>query len=323
MTNILITGGSGFIGTHVVQHLIDNAADCRILSLDIVPPKIEAHRPFWQRVDICDKDALRRAVTDFQPTMVIHLAARTDLRGKTLEDYRANTLGVANLLEILDACPHLQRAIFTSSMYVCQPGYHPHNFEDYKPHTLYGESKVQTEELIKKADPHYTWAIMRPTSIWGPYFGEPYDKFFRIVLSHAYFHLGKRACKKTYGYVGNAVFQIFSILRAPATDVHRAVFYIGDYAPYDITAWANEIAAAVGIRIPTIPFFLFRIAALFGDFLKLLGITFPMTSFRLHNMTTDNIHDLEPIRWLAPTLPFSREEGTLRTIRWIKNQHKD
>ena len=323
MTNILITGGSGFIGTHVVQHLIDNAADCRILSLDIVPPKIEAHRPFWQRVDICDKDALRRAVTDFQPTMVIHLAARTDLRGKTLEDYRANTLGVANLLEILDACPHLQRAIFTSSMYVCQPGYHPHNFEDYKPHTLYGESKVQTEELVKKADPHYTWAIIRPTSIWGPYFGEPYDKFFRIVLSHAYFHLGKRACKKTYGYVGNAVFQIFSILRAPATDVHRAVFYIGDYAPYDITAWANEIAAAVGIRIPTIPFFLFRIAALFGDFLKLLGITFPMTSFRLHNMTTDNIHDLEPIRRLAPTLPFSREEGTLRTIRWIKNQHKD
>lgn len=323
MTNILITGGSGFIGTHVVQHLIDNAADCRILSLDIVPPKIEAHRPFWQRVDICDKDALRRAVTDFQPTMVIHLAARTDLRGKTLEDYRANTLGVANLLEILDACPHLQRAIFTSSMYVCQPGYHPHNFEDYKPHTLYGESKVQTEELVKKADPHYTWAIIRPTSIWGPYFGEPYDKFFRIVLSHAYFHLGKRACKKTYGYVGNAVFQIFSILRAPATDVHRAVFYIGDYAPYDITAWANEIAAAVGIRIPTIPFFLFRIAALFGDFLKMLGITFPMTSFRLHNMTTDNIHDLEPIRRLAPTLPFSREEGTLRTIRWIKNQHKD
>lgn len=323
MTNILITGGSGFIGTHVVQHLIDNAADCRILSLDIVPPKIEAHRPFWQRVDICDKDALRRAVADFQPTMVIHLAARTDLRGKTLEDYRANTLGVANLLEILDACPHLQRAIFTSSMYVCQPGYHPHNFEDYKPHTLYGESKVQTEELVKKADPHYTWAIIRPTSIWGPYFGEPYDKFFRIVLSHAYFHLGKRACKKTYGYVGNAVFQIFSILRAPATDVHRAVFYIGDYAPYDITAWANEIAAAVGIRIPTIPFFLFRIAALFGDFLKLLGITFPMTSFRLHNMTTDNIHDLEPIRRLAPTLPFSREEGTLRTIRWIKNQHKD
>lgn len=323
MTNILITGGSGFIGTHVVQHLIDNAADCRILSLDIVPPKIEAHRPFWQRVDICDKDALRRAVADFQPTMVIHLAARTDLRGKTLEDYRANTLGVANLLEILDACPHLQRAIFTSSMYVCQPGYHPHNFEDYKPHTLYGESKVQTEELVKKADPHYTWAIIRPTSIWGPYFGEPYDKFFRIVLSHAYFHLGKRACKKTYGYVGNAVFQIFSILRAPATDVHRAVFYIGDYAPYDITAWANEIAAAVGIRIPTIPFFLFRIAALFGDFLKMLGITFPMTSFRLHNMTTDNIHDLEPIRRLAPTLPFSREEGTLQTIRWIKNQHKD
>lgn len=316
MKRILITGGSGFIGTNLVNTLRGNK-DIELLNIDIAKPKIGEHAGIWRQTDLRDKASLTDAVKDFSPDYVIHLAARTDLNGKTLQDYDANMSGVSNLLDALDASASVKRAVFASSMYVCEPGYMPLNFEDYKPHTLYGESKVETERRIKERNPEYTWSIIRPTSIWGPWFGEPYDKFFHIVLNHMYFHMGKRACRKTYGYVDNAVYQIMSILRADADAVNRQVYYLGDYEAYPITDWANEIAAMEGIHIPHVPYWCFKIAGWAGDALKALGVTFPMTSFRLHNMTTDNIHNLEPIRAIAPHLPVSRAEGTKMTLEWI------
>lgn len=319
MKKILITGGSGFIGTNLINHLL-HENKYSILSIDIQYPKINAHKQIWKKVDICDAPSLKKTILEFQPDFIIHLAARTDLHGKELKDYDANISGVANLLDALKEVTNLKRVIFASSMYVCEPGYMPKSFEDYAPHTIYGESKVETEKIIKNKDPQYTWSIIRPTSIWGPWFGEPYDKFFRIVLNHMYFHMGKRACKKTYGYIDNAIYQIMSILNAPKENIMKKVFYIGDYEPYDITEWANEIAKCVNIKIPNIPYFIFKLAGWFGDLLKMIGIAFPMTSFRLKNMTTNNVHNLDPIKCIAPNLPSSRQEGNIKTIDWIKSQ---
>lgn len=312
---ILITGGSGFIGTNLIEAL--RKTNAKLLSIDIAAPKLEQHRSIWHQVDVRDKAIITEEIRTFSPDYVIHLAARTDLNGKTLQDYDANMQGVTNLLDALEKVPNLKQAVFASSMYVCEPGYMPMNFEDYAPHTLYGESKVETERRIKECNPRYTWSIIRPTSIWGPWFGEPYNKFFHIVLRHMYFHMGKRACRKTYGYVENAIYEIMSIFEADAEKVNRKVFYIGDYEPYDITEWANEIAKESGIWIPKIPYWCFKCAGWFGDLLKKFGIAFPMTSFRLHNMTTDNVHNLEPINAIAPNLPVSRIEGTKRTLDWI------
>lgn len=316
MKKILITGGSGFIGTNLVNTLCKNT-DIELLNIDIVPPKIKEHIRFWKDTDLCNKSALTDTIKNFSPDYVIHLAARTDLNGKTLQDYDANMAGVSNLLDALDAAGSVKQAVFASSMYVCEPGYMPRNFEDYKPHTLYGESKVETERRIRERDPKYTWSIIRPTSIWGPWFSEPYDKFFHIVLNHMYFHMGKRACRKTYGYIDNAIYQIMSIFNASPDIVNRQVYYLGDYEAYPITDWANEIASIKGIHIPRIPYGCFKVAGWFGDFLKLFGVSFPMTSFRLHNMTTDNIHNLAPIKAIAPNLPVSRIEGTKATLEWI------
>ena len=207
MEKILITGGSGFIGTNLVTELLQRN-DCRLLNIDKEKPKISEHELIWKQIDLCDKEALSMAIKNFSPDYVIHLAARTDLNGKELMDYDANMAGVSNLLDVLVHIPNLKRAIFASSMYVCEPGYLPKNFEDYAPHTLYGESKVETEKRIKSRNPAYTWSIIRPTSIWGPWFGEPYNKFFHIVLKRMYFHMGKRACRKTYGYIDNAEVEV-------------------------------------------------------------------------------------------------------------------
>lgn len=313
---VLVTGGSGFIGTNLIEYLM-NIPDVQIMNIDKQRPKIENQLSYWKNIDILTRGG-EIVIHSFAPDYVIHLAARTDLNGTVLQDYDANISGIRNLLDALQQVPNLKRAIFASSMYVCEPGYMPKDFDDYAPHTLYGVSKVETERIIKAANPSYTWSIIRPTSIWGPWFGEPYNRFFHIVLNHMYFHMGKRACKKTYGYVDNTIYQIMSILNADEEKVNRKVFYLGDYESYNITEWANEIAKFEDIKISNIPYSCFKIAGWFGDFLKKFGISFPMTSFRLHNMTTDNVHDLEPIKEIAPNLPVSRLVGTKRTLDWIK-----
>lgn len=316
MNNILITGGSGFIGTNLIQHLL-LTNKFNIINIDINEPKVKEQKNIWENINLLEYQKLEDCIKAFSPTIVIHLGARTDLTGAVLEDYSQNIEGVQNLLNILDEVPSIDRVIFASSMYVCYPGYIPKNFDDYSPHTVYGESKVLTEKIIKGHNPKYCWSIIRPTSIWGPYFGEPYNLFFKIVLSKKYFHMGKRACNKTYGYIDNTIYQIMSILNTEKTKVDTNVFYLGDYDPYNITEWANEIADTAGFKIPNIPFYIFVLGGWFGDILKLLRIKFPMTSFRLKNMTTDNVHNLELIRKIAPDLPVSRKEGIKYTIKWL------
>lgn len=161
-------------------------------------------------------------------------------------------------------------------------------------------------------------AILRPTSMWGTWFGVPYRNFFDTVKAGLYFHIGHRSCTKTYGYIENAVYQIHQILSTPTTDKNNKVFYLGDQPAIFIEEWANQIAAALGRKVPRVPFWLIRIAAWTGDLLKLVGIHFPMTSFRLKNMTTDNIIPLDNTIAIAPHPPVDRLTGIQRTLEWME-----
>lgn len=239
MIKVLITGGSGFIGTNLIRFLLERGS-YKVKSVDLATPKIESHKAVWECVDIRDNGALAILFEVFSPDMVVHLAARTDLRGATLEDYDSNTLGVENLIAVIKKTPSVKRVLFASSMYVCRPGYQPADMDDYDPHTVYGESKMLTERIIKGAELSVPWVIFRPTSIWGPWFSEPYIDFFKIVLGRKYFHLGKRACSKTYGYIENSVRQIEVLLEADIDRVNGRLFYIGDWPAYNISEWAEE-----------------------------------------------------------------------------------
>lgn len=312
---VIITGGSGFIGTNLLQSLIEKYFE--VINVDINPPQDEKHSSFWKKVDITNYTSLEEVVLGYDPDYIVHLAARTDLDGKTLSDYSANTIGVANILKISKECTKLRKIIVTSSMLVCHAGYYPKNQNDYAPTTVYGESKVVTEKNVWEKPPVCDWAIIRPTSIWGEWFRIPYRSFFDMVLSNRYFHIGYKSCTKTYGYVGNAVYQIEAILFSSTENIDNKIFYIGDNPATDIEVWVNEIASEVHLKIKRVPFVLIKVAALVGDLLNLLKVPFPMTSFRLKNMTTNNLIDLTKTYKIAPKLPYSRIDGVKRTIKWM------
>lgn len=313
---ILLTGASGFIGTNLLEDLASKGYE--VCNVDCATPKIKGRNSVWKNVDITDFESFEKAVLDFQPDYLIHLAARTDLDGKSLEDYAANVVGVENLMKIIHKLPYLKKVIITSSKFVTRNGYAIKDQFDYCPHTKYGESKVETEKKVWSNKPQCDWCIIRPTSIWGPWFGVPYRNFFDMVMRRMYFHIGHIKCHKTYGYIGNAVYQIEQLLFNETPDENNKVFYIGDEPAYEINEWADEIAKELGFKVPTMPVWFVKCLAKFGDFVGLFGIHFPMQSFRFGNMTNDGTNDMRNTYKIAPDMPFTRLEGTKATIAWIK-----
>lgn len=316
---ILITGGSGFIGTNLVEFYLGKGWD--VLSLDSASPRNEKHKICFRQVDILNRQDLLQVFKDFNPHYLVHLAARTDLdETKDLHGYDSNMQGVSNVLEACNSCHLLERAIFASSMLVCRFGYIPKNDDDYAPNTLYGESKVITEKIIKESPPSCSWLIVRPTSIWGPWFGVPYRSFFECVIKGIFVHPGKRAGTATYGYIGNTVCQIDALLQAEDKKVRGKVFYLGDEPANNLSEWADEIASVASRRLLRIPYGLMRVAALGGDLLGMVGITAPLTSFRLRNMTSDNSIDLSKTVEVTGDPLYSRVEGVRKTIKWLQEE---
>jgi nucleoside-diphosphate-sugar epimerase len=316
MRRIVITGSSGFIGTNVAEFYA--AKGDQIACVDRHPPQNSSHRPYFHNIDIMELEGLLKFFQGFQPTHLIHLAARTDLKGRSLNDYEVNWRGTTNLMAAAANCPSLERIIFTSSMLVCRPGYLPVDAHDTCPTTPYGESKVLMERRIFDAELNVPWVIIRPTSIWGPWFGEPYRNFFDHVVGRRFFAIDAPMAKKTFGYVGNAVQQIDALLTVDRALVGGKLFYIGDDPALAVDAFADRVRARLG-RGPAVrlPKSVLSILARLGDIATHFGLPFPMTSFRLRNMLHDNLQDVLPVSKLVQHTPIGLDEAIDDTLRWM------
>jgi nucleoside-diphosphate-sugar epimerase len=236
----LITGGSGFIGTNLVDGLLQHGWE--ILNVDIQEPVKLEHRGSWLKADILDADVMGNVFDDFQPDTVIHLAARTTTDSNRLDEYVVNTKGTATILDAIRATPSVSKVIITSTQFVHGPDSLPKGDCDYSPHTIYGQSKVVSEELTHRANLTCQWTIVRPTNIWGPWHPR-YDKEFWYILKKG-LYVHPRTVIRSYGYVGNVVWQIEKILKLPSDDVHGRVFYLGD-KPINQIEWVNAFSVAI------------------------------------------------------------------------------
>ena len=321
---VLVTGSSGFIGTHLVERLLQ--AGLGVCGLDRQSPTRRAHEPFWEKCDLRERDRLIDVVHKAAPDAVIHLAARTDLgEREKLSGYDDNISGVENLLAAMEACPSIARGIFTSSQLVCPIGYRPGSDTDYRPETLYGQSKVMGERAVRARDgAGRPWCIVRPTTIWGPGMNSHYRSFLTMISNGRYRHVGRRTCHKSWGYVGNIALQYQKFLETPVARIHRKVFYLADYEPLSLRDWANAWQAELGAKpIKTVPEPAAWLVAKAGDILNHAGFKeVPFTSFRLRNVLTESVVDLAETKEVCGEVPYSMQEAIRETAAWFKGCQK-
>jgi GlcNAc-P-P-Und epimerase len=314
---ILCTGGSGFIGTHLIDSLLAN--NIEFINIDIAKPKKQTHDAYWCECNILDLDHLKKVFGEFQPSHVIHLAARATMEGKSLDDFRDNTVGTANVLDAIQITPSVTRTVITSSQHVRKPGSgYPKNDNDYEPHGLYGKSKVITEELTRNAKLACFWTIIRPTTIWGPLHPFLPSGLWRLMKQGWYFHPNDDKVLRSYGYVKNVVWQIERILEASEDIIGSRIFYLGE-KPIMQTDWIDAFSVAIsGHKVTKLPKEFIHLLAYVGDSLNLLGIRFPMNSPRYFNLTTTNPVPIEPTYDAFGVPPYSFMEGIQGTVQWLE-----
>lgn len=319
-----ITGSSGFIGGSLVQTL--RALGHSVAGYDKTPPLTASQPEEFTLGDILDASLLAESLRSFAPDIVVHLAAKTSLKEVSpgSDHYAANTIGTRNLLDAIESCSSIRRSIFASTKYVCR-GRTPEDERDFQPHTSYGRSKAEMEEIIRDRNGGgRDWCIVRPTTVWGPGMGPHYQNFLSLIQRGRYFHIGGAKTRKHLSYVGNFVHQMVRLAEAPSELIHGRVFYFADYDPLTLCEWTETLRKALAAPpIFSIPFSFALPLAKAGDMLVKIGIkNFPFTSFRFKNLTEDDICLVEPTRNVCGDLPYSLASAAEETAAWFHSLPK-
>ena len=318
---ILITGGSGFIGTNLIYFLLSKNIR-NFINVDKQKPCQEDLINYWVEANILDTKKLNEIFDDYNPTYVIHLAARTDTSSTNLDDYFDNTEGTRSLLCAIEKSTSVINSIITSTQYVYKSNQTmmPNSEDHFEPHTAYGLSKKITEEYTRDSNMKSGWCIIRPTNVWGPWHMRYPNELLKILDMGIYFHPGGDDPIKSYAYVKNVVHQIYMILIAPLEQVDQQVFYVGDYS-INSKDWLNTFSVELtGKTVKVLPRWFLAVVSGIGTYLNKINIKFPLTTLRFQNMIdsydTPMKKTIDKFGVSHPNL----EANVKETIYWIKNE---
>ncbi|HAV76440.1 MAG TPA: NAD(P)-dependent oxidoreductase [Anaerolineae bacterium] len=318
---LLVTGGSGFIGTNFIDMALTQGIE--VLNLDIYPPQKDSHLPYWQQCDIMDIDSCEHYFRYFQPTHVVHLAGKTDTDSSELGDYDVNTTGTENILSCIKSVRTVERVIITSTQFVFAPPGVPEHDEHFNPIGAYGMSKAISEKATRSAGLNCVWTITRPTNIWGPWHARYAGEFWLVLKKRLYFHPGGSQVIRTYGYVKNVSHQMLQIFESKPHVVDKKVIYVGD-PPIPLIDWANGFSLAItGRPVRVVPRWILRAIAIMGTALNAVGIKLPITLSRFRSMTEDYYTPMEATIAMFGAPKYSLEEGINETVDWLNYYWND
>jgi UDP-glucose 4-epimerase len=172
----LITGGSGYIGSRLVERLAQRDNVERILICDVRPPRAFRPKVEFEQLDVTDKARVRELVEREKPDVLIHLAF---LLNPIHDEFRMYEVDVGGTQNVLEAAEHagVQQLLVTSS--ATAYGAFPDNpvpiTEDQTvrgvPDFEYARDKAECDRLCQLwalRNPERVMTIVRPSIVLGP-----------------------------------------------------------------------------------------------------------------------------------------------------------
>jgi len=316
-----LTGGSGFIGTHLVDRLVSEGHRVRVLvrekSKIRLLSKLRAELVYG---DVTDKRSLQRLVNGAD--VVYHLAAY--IYGTSADMFwKVNYLGTRNVLE---ACAHrdLRRFVFTSTVTVMGSITDPPADETrlYNPTSPYDRSKCEAEKLALHYHQKFNMpvTIIRPAVVYGP--GNMYHLKLCRWIKRGNLLIGNMNNRLHLSYIDNLIQGI--TLAAEKPKALGEVYIIADAEPITWRRYVYLIREAIGMshRDGQIPVWTVKAAArMFEAASSMLGTDPLLASHWVEELTRNFAYDISKARRdLGYSPKVSLREGVSRTVQWYKRK---
>lgn len=321
----LVTGGTGFVGSHVVELLLAEGREvvCPVRSLSSLRNLADI------QASVIAIDGMEHMLSQQSPIdYVIHLAAST--RSLNYNHYlQANVDYTRRLLEYFSEegrARVLKRFVYVSSQAVCGPspeGVPVTESDPLRPVSLYGRSKGEAENLVRSFRDRFPVTVIRPPTVFGPRDVDVLGVFRTAKFGFVTYIAGADRLVSII-YVEDLVNGILKAAFSPAA--RNQVYFMANPEPVVWRAFSLLIARVLGRRAVAVPvpLALMQIISLGGDFFGRLRGTAVL--FR-----SEKIVEMKQLAWVCSSEKAYREllwkpqvaleEAVRRTAQWYRDHN--
>ncbi len=247
---IFVTGGSGFVGGHLIEALARHHHDVRALARSDKAA---------DQVRVYGAAAVRGELGSVTPEMlvgadaVIHAAAYVEEWGTRAQFWQGNVVGTRNMLEAAHAAG-VRRFIHVGTEAALFAGKDLVNVDEsapYPPHHryLYSETKAEAERLVLAANaPEFATLSIRPRFVWGPRDNSVLPSILKMAKAGNFAWIGGGTARTSTTHVANLVHALE--LALTHGDGGRA-YFIADDGERTLREFMSAMAATAGVDLGT------------------------------------------------------------------------
>lgn len=325
MTQVLVTGGTGFIGSHLVDALLSGGVKVKCLVRS-------GRRLRWLKgrdVELTEGDCtvpctLQAAVADVD--VVYHLAG-VSWAARESDFFLHNVQGTRNLME---ACarynPGLRRFVLVSSQAAAgpNPSSRPRSESDPPaPVTPYGVSKLEAEQTALTYRERVPLVIVRPCGVYGPR-DTGFLAYFRLVRRGFLVEFTReRDREASLCHVHDVVAGLIGAAHSQVAS--GSVYFLADSEPYPWGEVENMIQEAVGVNARRL-----KVPGWLLGSLGALGQMYGRVTGKFVTLNKSRIADIRALHWGCDISKARREldfapvvnikDGLVDVIRWYKQE---
>lgn len=318
-----ITGGPGFVGSHIIDKLLEKGHEVFCLRRKTSNIRwLEGKEINFVDGDLFSDEILKKTISEMD--YIIHTAGV--IKSKTKKGYEiGNILATRNIIKLTyEINPDIKKFIHISSQAVCGPNLNENPIdENYipKPITTYGKTKLKAEMEVLKFKDKLPVTIIRPPSIYGPRDTEIFV-YFKIFSKGLNPIIGFYEKYLSIIYIKDLIEGIYSCLDNELSN--GQIYFITSDRAYNWEEIGNTISKIIdkkSIKI-RIPHFMVYLAGYISEF-------FSLFSTKASTLNIEKCKDITRERWVCSNQKaknelgfgenYTLEEGFKETINWYKN----